>query len=356
MALATTTARRNLTSMNHHLRLAALALLATPLATPSIANDSEAEWAIGGLTLTTNAAISMDKEELYISAREVRVDYVYTNHSPEDREVMIAFPLPRVPAADGFYDIWSMPNWDELEFTTTVDGVEVEYEVADRAMVGDRDVTAAVAAEGFRLFWFRDEGFTERLQDLPVADRDRLLAAGLLKADDDAELTGEISWVYPAWQVERSLVRKQLFPAKSGVSVSHVYRPWAGGSVGGMLYPAVRSEYPDSMREYRDKWCVDENFLAGVDKKLGTGTEEDPVYYGETWLGYVLSSGANWAGSIKDFRLVVDKGDPDNLVSFCMDGVKKISPTQFEVRKADFEPTQDLDILILEFYRPSEEF
>lgn len=346
--------------MTHRTHVAALALLAASLtallATPALANDSEAEWAIGGLTLKTNAAISMVKEELYISASEVRVDYVYTNHSPEDREVMIAFPLPRVPAADGFYDIWSMPNWDELEFTTTVDGVPVEYEVADRAMVGDRDVTDAVAAEGFRLFWFRDEGFTERLQGLPVADRDRLLAAGLLKADDDAELTGEISWVYPAWQVERSLVRTQLFPAKSAVSVSHVYRPWTGGSVGGMLYPAVRSEYPDSMQEYRDKWCVDDSFLAGVDKKLGAGTEEDPVYYGETWLGYVLSSGANWASSIKDFRLVVDKGDPDNLVSFCMDGVTKISPTRFEVRKTDFEPTQDLDILILEFYRPSEEF
>jgi hypothetical protein len=331
-------------------------LLAGTPATPALANDSEAEWAIGGLVLKANAAISMDREELFISPGEVRVDYVYTNHSPEDREVLIAFPLPRVPTADGFHDQWSLPDWDELEFTTTVDGVPVDYEVADRAMVGDRDVTEQLAAESLPLFWFRDASFTERLQDLPEADRQRLLAAGLLQTGDDAELTGEVSWVYPAWQVQRSLVRKQIFPAKSTVSVSHSYQPYAGGSVGGMLDPYLRKEYPEGLQSYRDKWCVDDSFLAGVDKKLAAGTGDNPVYYGETWLGYVLSSGANWLGPIKDFRLVVDKGDAENLVSFCMDGVRKISPTQFEVVKQDFEPTRDLDILILDFYRPSDEY
>jgi hypothetical protein len=37
-------------------------------------------------------------------------------------------------------------------------------------------------------------------------------------------------------------------------------------------------------------------------------------------------------------------------VSFCADGVKKIGPTLFEVRHADFTPTRDLNVLIL--YRP----
>lgn len=46
---------------------------------------------------------------------------------------------------------------------------------------------------------------------------------------------------------------------------------------------------------------------------------------------------------------MVDKGSPDNLVSFCMSGVKKISPTQFEVRRTNFEPKGDLDVLIAEW-------
>ena len=63
----------------------------------------------------------------------------------------------------------------------------------------------------------------------------------------------------------------------------------------------------------------------------------------------MLSTGANWQGPIKHFRLVVDKGEPGHLVSFCMDGVKKISPTQFEVVKTNFEPARDLDVLIVRF-------
>jgi hypothetical protein len=43
----------------------------------------------------------------------------------------------------------------------------------------------------------------------------------------------------------------------------------------------------------------------------------------------------------------VDKGDPSNLVSFCADGVKKISATEFEVRKKNFVPSKDLNVLIL---------
>ena len=67
----------------------------------------------------------------------------------------------------------------------------------------------------------------------------------------------------------------------------------------------------------------------------------------------MLKSGANGKGPIKDFRLVVDKEKPGNLLSFCMDGVKKISPTRFEVRKSNFEPTRDIQILIAEFYDPN---
>jgi hypothetical protein len=37
-----------------------------------------------------------------------------------------------------------------------------------------------------------------------------------------------------------------------------------------------------------------------------------------------------------------------NLVSFCGEGVRKIAPTRFEMRKSDFTPKSDLYVLILE--------
>jgi hypothetical protein len=69
--------------------------------------------------------------------------------------------------------------------------------------------------------------------------------------------------------------------------------------------------------------------------------------YSEQRIDYILKTGANWSGPIKDFRLVVDKGDPESLVTFCGDGVKKLSPTQYEMRKSDFAPDGDLAVLIL---------
>ena len=59
--------------MKHLSLAAALSLVAAPSAAPALANDSEAEWALGGLTLKPNADISMDKEELFLSVDEVRV-------------------------------------------------------------------------------------------------------------------------------------------------------------------------------------------------------------------------------------------------------------------------------------------
>ena len=63
-------------------------------------------------------------------------------------------------------------------------------------------------------------------------------------------------------------------------------------------------------------------------------------------MSYILTTANNWATPIRDFRLVVDKGSPDALVSFCGTGVKKIGPTQFEMRATDFAPERELEILI----------
>ncbi|OYX87727.1 MAG: hypothetical protein B7Y75_01670 [Azorhizobium sp. 35-67-5] len=67
----------------------------------------------------------------------------------------------------------------------------------------------------------------------------------------------------------------------------------------------------------------------------------------EARIAYILRTGANWYGPIGDFTLTIDKGAPDNLISFCATGVKKIGPTTFQVKARDFFPERDLDILIL---------
>ena len=161
---------------------------------------------------------------------------------------------------------------------------------------------------------------------------------------------------YPNWQVQAHVTREQVFPAGKTMVVEHSYKPVIGGSVGGMLERASRKE--QGFKGYAAAYCIDQSFIKGFDKrrcsrrKESDGNEVDQFYV-EHWLDYVLKSGANWKGPIKDLRLVADKDKPGNLLSLCMTGVRKISPTQFEVRKTNFEPTQDIRILIAEFYDPN---
>ena len=83
-----------------------------------------------------------------------------------------------------------------------------------------------------------------------------------------------------------------------------------------------------------------------VDRIAGDA-EENTAGMRERRISYVFATGAGSLGPVKDFRLVVDKGRPDRLVSFCFDNVKKITPTAFEVRMRDFTPLRDLKILLI---------
>ena len=64
------------------------------------------------------------------------------------------------------------------------------------------------------------------------------------------------------------------------------------------------------------------------------------------YISYVLRTANSWAGPIGRFRLTLDKGAPENVLSLCADGVKKIGPTTFMVEKTDFIPDRDLEVLV----------
>ena len=57
--------------------------------------------------------------------------------------------------------------------------------------------------------------------------------------------------------------------------------------------------------------------------------------------------GANWAGPIKNFKLSIDPGGSDRLVSLCAAGLKAVSPNSLEFTAADFKPDADLKILFI---------
>jgi len=326
--------------------------VACVLAVPAQANDAEAEIGVGGIVLLKpSRAIVMEAEDLYISEDIVRVKYRFRN--PTDRAITttVAFPMPRQPRgmADRWYDMDRAHDFSGFGFNTKVDGKPVRLKQIDRAMIGDRDVTQRIKGLGWPLYWVNAHGSSALFETMDAAQRKAFSAEGLVIEEEMFDFRP-----VPAWDLATFFVREQRFPANSTITVEHEYVPMAGGSVGGALHKSVRQDSPEILEAYREDYCVDGPFLRGVDRKLASAKPGFFTFYSETWLGYVLTSGANWKGPIGDFRLVVDKGSPDNLVSFCMDGVTKIAPTRFEVRKTAFTPTRDLKILIAKFHEMEE--
>jgi Domain of unknown function (DUF4424) len=329
----------------------AAAFLSTYAASPIAANDSSAAVGVGGLYLQKNDVVSMDSEDLFLSKELVRIKYRFTNTGTKDVETLVSFPLPAIPNDMGYMGDQGYPDWKtDLEFKTLVDGKPVQLDYRETVQIaGDktgRDISARLKTLGWPIRGFDDYRFGDKLNDLPAAEKAAFVKEGLLVKSANSD------YLMPNWQLQTHVTRKQIFPAGKTISVEHSYKPVTGGSVGGMLERSGRKD--PYFKEYIAAFCADKNFIKGFDKVRYSGKKDkdgDEVgqFYVETWLDYVLKSGANWKGPIKDFRLVVDKGKSNNLVSFCMDGVTKISPTQFEVRKTNFEPAKDLNILIVEF-------
>lgn len=327
-------------------------LIALSLGRPAFANDTVASINLGGLEITPAAWVTLDSEDLYISETRVRVRYQFTNTASHDENLLIAFPLP-VPTAqeqEDQYQSGMYQDWDQLQFKTLVDGKPAPLNRYDVPVVNGKSVEARLKALGWPVQHWHDDGFPARINALPDDTAAQLVREGLL-IDDAGSGGGGVRNLRPGWVVQTHVTRLQNFPAGATVTVEHSYNPFVGGSATTSLnrdQRAMAMAGPDGLAA---TFCVDRPFLAAYDRRIyGKRATPDPgITVVQSWFGYVLKSGANWKGPIKKFRMVVDKGRPENLVSFCMDDVRKISPTQFEVVKTDFEPTTDLDVLLIEF-------
>jgi hypothetical protein len=143
----------------------------------------------------------------------------------------------------------------------------------------------------------------------------------------------------PRWRLKTTYFWEQSFPARRDLVIEHWYKPSVGDSVI-TLVGNTNPELENHAREERKTFCTDEDFVETVKRA--------PHAFTERRIQYILKTGANWAEPIRNFTLIVDKGHPDNLISFCAQDIKKISPTQFELHKTNYIPKSNLSILILE--------
>ncbi len=333
--------------MNCHSNLlCGVALLAFgSMGVAALANDSTAELSVGGLVFTRSAEISVESEELTITPEQVSVRYVFLNQTQNPATVTVAFPLPDIDLSEA--DNYAIPTDDPVNFVafqTKVDGKAVPFTVNQRAFLGDKDISPSIKRAGLPLLPIGSQG--NRIAELPKESRDRLINEGLLiPAGTDAK--GQQLHA-GSWTVKTSVVRQQTFPAGKPVVVEHRYRTSMGVSFDTILRKGLRDNaaMEQEVKRYRTGYCVPDDLLRGIDRIAGDA-EGNTAQLRERRISYVLKTGANWLGPIKDFKVVIDKGKPDRLVSFCLDNVKKISPTSFEIRMKDFTPDRDLKILLI---------
>jgi hypothetical protein len=327
-----------------------VALVASGLAAaaaPALANDSTAELATGGLIFVRNENVEMRSEDLTISTKEVSVRYRFFNNSDNTVTVLVAFPMPEITIEGSDSNI-SLPTEDPvnlLAFTTAVNGKPVTTKVEQRVYAAGLDRTEMLRDLGIPLAPHL-QATNDALDKLPRAKWDELIRIGLAELEQYDAGKGMEDHLAPRWSLQSTFYWEQTFPAKAETVVEHRYEPSVGASVQtGLGSPTASQE--DWYDDYTQKYCLDKEFLTAIERARREARSQYGAPYSEQRIEYILKTGANWAGPIKDFRLVVDKGDPDSLVSFCGEDVKKISPTRFEMRKTDYTPDEDFAVLIL---------
>lgn len=313
---------------------------------PSHANDSTAELATGGLKFVTTPDIEMRSEDLFISLQQIKVRYVFFNSSAKPVTTLVAFPMPDI-VVNSMDENIAYPTDDPenlLNFHTLVDGKPVPAKLEQKVLAAGIDRTDFLRGLGIPLAP-QLQATNETLDKLPKQTQDELVKLGLAERLEYDSGDGMQKHVEARWTLKTTYYWEQTFPAQTEIVIEHGYQPSVGSSVATSLghdWARKNGKYPDY-----DKYCTDSDFISTVEKATKAAAKTGAIPFTEQRIDYILSTGANWSGPIGSFRLVIDKGEPGNLVSFCGDGVKKIGPTQFEMRKSDFVPTGDLNVLIL---------
>lgn len=332
--------------MNRLAAFGAAALAALPVA--ARANDTMAELAAGGLTFVAADNVSMLSEDLYISPKEVRVDYVFHNDGQQDRTAVVAFPMPNVEGSGDF--MVSVPNPDAdnfMNFSVAIDGQPVTPAIDRHAFAVDVEITGDLAAHAVPLLPYGDTT-ARALAALPKDLLADWIERGIVVPMDYDDGSGWKTDYVPMWKLKTTYWWRTTFPAGRDLKVAHRYTPSVGATAG-LNFIGDDDNAPfsgDNFEREKQRFCFDDAFLKAVAKRMDAARIDDS-YLQESWISYVLTTGANWGGTIGRFHLTVDKGDADTLVSFCGNGVRKTGPTTFELTADDFYPERDIDIALV---------
>jgi hypothetical protein len=166
-----------------------------------------------------------------------------------------------------------------------------------------RDHTALLKSLGVPLTPHQ-RATTKALTRLPPAEWQRLVSLGLAETMEFDAGKGPERELVPRWTLKTTWHWQQTFPARAVTRVEHAYKPAIGVSAGtGLTSASVETE--PWFKELAARYCTDRDFLRAAYRRHAGGATVT-----EQRIAYILTTGANWAGPIRDFRLVVERALP----------------------------------------------
>jgi hypothetical protein len=311
-------------------------LLALACSLSSHADDSAVSVAEGGIRLSREARISMEKEVLRISDKTVAVDFDFLNESDSDITTEVGFPIPPYEFRE-----WGDPGWhrDFSDFRVWVDGREIKYQTDVRAKLNGKDYTDLLRKLGFEIdFALNDDNddLGNRLEktfaSLSPSDQSRLLSLGLVKPERDYHDF--------EWAVYKEYHWTQTFPAHRVIHIRHEYTPEVG-------YQPV--ELGELQTKFSDA-CIDQALENRLKADVAGRSANEGRYVYLEWVDYILTSANTWKTPIKSFELIVEKPKPDKdhshyYASFCWKGkIARPDAGHFVARVNNFVPRHELRI------------
>lgn len=344
---------------------------------PTQANDSAGAVGAGGIEFHKTEGIVMEKEDLFISPSLIKVLYIFKNKTDKDITVDLFFPLP-IQSEISAQKTWDKEILDEMngqniqnnpehdrsylfkevpfeDFSVIVDGKKTVFKTEIRALQKGKDVT--------NLFHQNNLPFSPVLAtcDYPMqTEKDNEDCAERIKRYKNLGLLSPEGKVL--WQKQVHHYWSQIFPKGKEVKIEHSYRP-ARGSF--FFVPDPKRPFVEVLIEqllsrgsWLEKFCpwqsigMKGNFIPWLTHEFQKASK--PTKSEESGLimfyevDYILTTGANWEGPIRDFTLTVEYPKGGTVAScwpFDQNEIKNLGKNQLQFHQNDFKPEQDLKIL-----------
>ncbi len=322
----------------------------------SVANMTTAVIGAGGLVPVKIENVSIEREDLYISPKQVSVRYLFKNATNKDVHAPILFPLPPidvyVESGDGFNATLQNADGPAINVKVSVNGKSVNVLLRQRAYSRDRlEVTEKLRKNRIKLL-SKPRELEDSLILIDHSTIAEMANSGLILKED-----GYIG----NWIVIGEYIWTQTFPANSITEVTMDYEPLTGGDYDKGIVLDENADYLETERDYAvererlarfpwdERYCFDKNTVKQIANLPKNNMGDRSAYI--SWTRYILDTAINWSGLIEEFNLTVDKLHPQAVLAMCPPDLKtplqQTGPTTYEFKAKKFHPAINLSILVV---------